>query len=142
MEQTLVSQQTDQREHLIRRARLQIVSFAIISVLISALVSFGEYNSYKVDGVIKPMSHILLVAVTYLVGTFSFCFTAAWYFYLGEILLKLSASKAMRVLIAIYNIDLIRVIFVFMAGALTFFITFGLHGCYQFYRAVRLLRSE
>jgi hypothetical protein len=125
-----------------RRVQLQIISFLLIALFIGGLVAFGDYNEQRIygQGPIEP-GRIFFSFFLYLAGTFSYCFTGAQLYFLNERLSAVSESRFVKVVAAILTISIVRVIIVFIAGSIIFVCTFGLHGMYQFYKAVMTIRN-
>jgi hypothetical protein len=124
----------EKQKGLIKRYRMQIIVSVALTVLFAGIAILSEVNA-------RPFSFDMVkTIVLYVGGTFSYCWCAIFLFYFDEWVLARYNNRFTRILMGIYNVDIIKVAFALLGGFLLLFMTVGIFGLWVFFTTRSNLR--
>jgi len=133
--QEFVQVQRDQKKKdLARRYRMQIIFSFAITILFAGIAILTEVQARRMAGTYAFDVALVQTVVLYTAGTFSYCWGAIFLFYLDEAILARFNNGFTRILMGIYNIDIIKVAITLLGGVLLLFVTVGVFGIWYYFR--------
>lgn len=128
-------EEAERKKKLIRRYKIQVIVAIVTTIAFGGIAIASSIQSQRLNNEFEFNSSFILMALGYLLGTFSYCWCAYFFFFLDEWVLARYKNRFAKIVMGIYNFDIIKVTFTLLVSFLLLFVTMGLFGFWHFYKS-------